>query len=415
MSRRRTSPPTLALAACLTLAAAAPPDDPPPAPAPVDATTLHRKVLCGYQGWFRCPGDPAGQGWRHWSRSGREIGPRTLTVEMWPDLSEFPDDETYPAPGFTLPDGRPARLFSSADPRTVRRHFDWMAEYGLDGVFLQRFLVSLGDPSLDAVLAHVRDSAEATGRAYAVCYDLTGFPAGRLADALESDWARLVDDLGVTRDDRYLHHDGRPVVFLWGLYPDRFPAETAHRVLDVFLSGEPRRATVIGGVPWSWRSVRDPGWARAFRRLDVISPWNVGNYAERSGRRLAATDSWGDDLAEAGRAGVAYLPVLYPGFGWNNLRGGRAASQTLPRLRGEFLWRQFSAAADLGLDMAYLAMFDEVDEGTAIFKVTNDPPAQAHFETFEGLPPDFYLRLTAEGARLLRGERARSERVPIGP
>ena len=23
----------------------------------VDATTLHKKVLCGYQGWFRCPGD----------------------------------------------------------------------------------------------------------------------------------------------------------------------------------------------------------------------------------------------------------------------------------------------------------------------------------------------------------------------
>ena len=23
----------------------------------VDATTLHKKVLCGYQGWFSCPGD----------------------------------------------------------------------------------------------------------------------------------------------------------------------------------------------------------------------------------------------------------------------------------------------------------------------------------------------------------------------
>lgn len=23
----------------------------------VDATTLDQKVLCGYQGWFRCPGD----------------------------------------------------------------------------------------------------------------------------------------------------------------------------------------------------------------------------------------------------------------------------------------------------------------------------------------------------------------------
>lgn len=25
----------------------------------IDATTIRYKVLCGYQGWFRCPGDPA--------------------------------------------------------------------------------------------------------------------------------------------------------------------------------------------------------------------------------------------------------------------------------------------------------------------------------------------------------------------
>ena len=28
----------------------------------VDVKTLHHKVLCGYQGWFRCPGDKSGQG-----------------------------------------------------------------------------------------------------------------------------------------------------------------------------------------------------------------------------------------------------------------------------------------------------------------------------------------------------------------
>ena len=70
-------------------------------PTAVDAKTLHDKVLCGYQGWFRCPNDPAKQGWRHWSRDGRKITPDKLTFEMWPDLSEFDDDEKHLAPGFT--------------------------------------------------------------------------------------------------------------------------------------------------------------------------------------------------------------------------------------------------------------------------------------------------------------------------
>ena len=51
-------------------------------PSVVDATSLRGKVLCGYQGWFRCPGDPARLGWRHWSRDARKIGPATLTFEI---------------------------------------------------------------------------------------------------------------------------------------------------------------------------------------------------------------------------------------------------------------------------------------------------------------------------------------------
>src|SRR5688572_1819845 len=79
----------------------------------IDATSLQGKVLCGYQGWFRYPGDPAGEGWRHWSRSSTRITPETLTFEMWPDTSEYAADELFEAPGFTHSDGRAARLFSS--------------------------------------------------------------------------------------------------------------------------------------------------------------------------------------------------------------------------------------------------------------------------------------------------------------
>src|SRR5688572_22974377 len=97
----------------------------------VDATTLRKKVLCGYQGWFRCPGDGGSQ-WIHWSRSSSTIASNTLTFEMWPDMSEYTNQ--YPASSFTYPGGAQAHLFSSHDQQTVDRHFDWMQDYGIDGV-----------------------------------------------------------------------------------------------------------------------------------------------------------------------------------------------------------------------------------------------------------------------------------------
>src|SRR5688500_12129181 len=79
---------------------------------PPDPSTLRAKVMCGYQGWFRCPGDAANLGWVHWSRDSRKIAPETLAFEMWPDMTEYSDHERFGAPGFTHPDGTPAHLFS---------------------------------------------------------------------------------------------------------------------------------------------------------------------------------------------------------------------------------------------------------------------------------------------------------------
>jgi hypothetical protein len=86
----------------------------------------------------------------------------------------------------------------------------------------------------------------------------------------------------------------------------------------------------------------------------------------------------------------------------------------MPRMKGEFLWSQFVAAKRAGASMVYVAMFDEVDEGTAIFKSTNDTPVSdtSKFLTYEGLPSDFYLRLTGQGAKLLRGELPVTDAVP---
>jgi hypothetical protein len=385
-----------------------------PAPVSVSATTLHGKVLCGYQGWFRCPGDGTPAGWYHWSRDRRRIAPDTLTFEMWPDLSEYTAEEKYPAPGFTFPNSQQAQLFSSAKRRAVERHFAWMRQYGIDGVLVQRFLVELDGPTDPTrVLDHVRAAANRTGRVFAVEYDLTGMPSDRMLERLVRDWKYLVDEKKVTADPRYLRHGGKPVLAVWGFFSDRFDAALAHRILDFFQADGRYAVTLIGGCPWSWRGEKDREWARALRRFDVISPWNVGHVARERGRVAAATASWVEDLAEARRAGKLFLPVIYPGFSWDNLKRTRPGSTNIPRRGGDFFWEQFARAADLGLDMAKVAMFDEVDEGTAIFKVTNTPPRPGHFVTFEGRPADWYLRLTGEGGRVLRKERRNSRTIPI--
>jgi hypothetical protein len=112
---------------------------------------------------------------------------------------------------------------------------------------------------------------------------------------------------------------------------------------------------------------------------------------------------------------MRFMPVVYPGFSWDNLMKNARGKSLIPRLKGDFYWKQFAAAAVLGVDTVFVAMFDEVDEGTAIFKVTNAPPRPGYFATLEGMPSDWYLRLTGEGAHLIRGKRAFTLDVPIRP
>ncbi len=57
-------------------------------------------------------------------------------------------DIFFSNPQANLGNGAPAKLFSSASPRVVNTHFRWMANKGLDGVALQRFVVTLSSTSV---------------------------------------------------------------------------------------------------------------------------------------------------------------------------------------------------------------------------------------------------------------------------
>lgn len=384
----------------------------------VDTSTLTGKVMCGYQGWFNCPEDGADLGWTHWGR-GSEFRPGKATIDLWPDVTGFDSDELYPTK-FRLADGKTAQVFSSHNRKTVQRHFEWMRDYGIDGVFLQRFANGIqGKKTLNhknVVLENVRTAAKRTGRAYALMYDLSGLKAGTL-DSVRKDWLQLRKSLDMTSDKSYLNHDGKPVVAIWGIgfKEDRDYSLAECRDLVKFFKSN--GCTVMLGVPTGWRTqdrdaVDDPMLIEIIKLADIISPWTIGRYRTPAQAAKHGKKVWEPDGHWCQENSLDYLPVVFPGFSWHNLYGKKL--DEIPRLKGEFLWSQLVAAKKSGCKMIYVAMFDEVDEATAIFKCTNEPPVGegVAFLTYEGLPSDFYLRLTALGGKLLRGEMPVSDSVP---
>ncbi len=385
----------------------------------VDTGTLSNKVMCGYQGWFNVEGDGAERGWVHWTKRRGALAPGNAKIDLWPDVSELGPDERF-ATGFTNAEGRAAEVFSSFKQATVLRHFQWMRDYGIDGAFVQRFINDLGDPRglrhNNTVLAHCREGANRFGRAYAVMYDLSGLGPNRIQSVMD-DWTALRSRMHITEDAAYLKHRGRPLVTVWGIgFNDgrRYTLAECKRLVE-FLKQD--GCSVMLGVPTGFReltrdSVTNTVLHEVIQLADVISPWTVGRYKGTNEAKRHAEKTWQPDVAWCAERKIDFLPVVFPGFSWFNMFGRQF--DLMPRMKGEFLWSQFVAAKRAGATMIYVAMFDEVDEGTAIFKCTNDAPVSepSKFLTYEGLPSDFYLRLTGSGARMLRGELPVTDTIP---
>lgn len=392
-----------------------------PTAVPVNSSTLTGKVMVGYQGWFNAEGDGAKRGYNHWTRGNVMPAPGNIRVDMWPDLTEFPAAERFPT-GFVHADGTQAEVFSSYLRPTVVRHFAWMEEHGIDGVFLQRFINSLKRGNSlaanNAVLENVRAGARQHGRVYALMYDLSSLAPGQ-ADVLIADWKKLLRDTRLTSDSAYLRHNGKPLLALWGCgFKDDKPRPSLDdwRKIITFLKDDKESGglAIMLGVPSGWRTlsrdaVADPALLELVALADVISPWTPGRYRTPQAAATHATTYWQPDIAWCRERRIDFLPVAFPGFSWHNMKPG-APLNDIPRLQGRFFWSQITAAKRAGADMLYVAMFDEVDEATAVFKVTNSPPVGpgpgVQFVTYEGLPSDHYLRLTSFAGKVIRGEHA---------
>lgn len=377
----------------------------------VDFSTLDGKVMVGYQGWFNTPNDAMGLGWKHWGRGvKRTLAADKLSVDLWPDVAELPAEARVDTP-FAHADGTTAQVFSSAHPAVTDLHFRWMRQHGIDGAFVQRFANQLTSPkrleNANRVLNNIGAACQLHGRAYAIMYDLSGMRAENLKAVLD-DWTRLREQ--VVADQNYLRHRGAPLVALWGIGfsddRDYTLAQSRRLIQELKASG----VSVLLGVPSYWRTgqrdaVSDGQLRDVLQLSDVLCPWTVGRYHDPETARKHATNTWAGDLAWCERTQMDFMPVVYPGFSWHNLHGEQL--DAIPRRHGDFLWAQVESAHRLGCNMLYVAMFDEVDEATAIFKCSNQPPVSDGLRLlgYDGLPHDHYLRLAGRAAQLFRDRR----------
>ncbi len=397
----------------------------------VDASTLNQKLMCGYQGWYRCPGDGTGLPWVHYRARDLNFHDGNCGIEYWPDMSEMDQDEKYLPHKFFHSDGSRAHVYSNANPKSTIRHFKWMHDYGIDGAFVQRFAMEVtidwdqeaefSRTGYNRVLNLCRQGANQYGRTYSIVYDLTSMPDNYI-DNLIRDWKYLVDIMKITvdpADTAYQRHNGKPVVGIWGVgFRDRqYTVQDCERFID-FLKNDPKYGgcTVLLGVPTYWRtmsrdSLQDSRLLELYKKADILSPWTVGRFRTADEAKNYAQTELAEDIKWCRKNGLECMPVAFPGFGWNNLTGNPNAF--ISRKDGLFLWAQYHAFINSGATMIYQAMFDELDEGTQIYKITNTPPnGKSKFLTYDGLPTDHYLWLAGQGAKMICGQIELSDKIP---
>lgn len=394
-------------------------------------------VMAGYQGWHNCPGDGGLCGqregmdkWAHYSSTADpllydeegnvmpyrfERGAMNNAFTFWPDCSEY--TYTYAAPGFTYPDGTQAELFSSYDEQTVMTHFRWMKEYGIDGVFAQRFMVYVNKNNSAEYadhmvnLDHQMKASNEYGRAIAIMYDLIGMnaephltPEYLMADLAELEAKYKFKDRSEGQK-YYLYHNGKPLIGLVSFAQINmiYDMEDCRKCVELL---QEAGYSVMIGVPTYWRAGGND-IAEADRtalltmidelKPDVIMPWTVGRYdydgttkpiLDSDGKATSFDDfcsSLTDDAAYCKARGIDFAPNIWPGFDWSHQR---PRERPYDRHGGDFLWKQaYHNIATAGAEMIYVAMFDEVDEGTAIFKTLrkSDAPSNTPGQ-------DFYIK-----------------------
>jgi len=278
----------------IALGALIPENEPVPIVSASPYSEFTGKSVAGYQVWFAAGNNTSG--WVHWSGNTPPAATKTH-FEVYPDVTEYPESELKQTALANLANGTPSRLFTSANKPVIDTHFKWMKEYGIDGVAVQRFISSIGGAiinSPNATPLKIKEAAEATGRIFYICYDISS--SGMEAtwdDVIKFDWVYNVEQNNkLTESPAYAKVGNKPVVQVWGpgFTESKHPGTSAETIALInFLKS--RGCYVIGGTPSRWRtnerdakgpSQPDPAnresFEKAYVEYDMISPWMPGRF-----------------------------------------------------------------------------------------------------------------------------------------
>jgi hypothetical protein len=256
-------------------------------------------------------------------------------------------------------------------------------------------------------------------------YDLSGSQSSDMHYLLE-DWRELQALFGLNNNKKqpaYLYHNGKPLVTIWGVgFNDgrKYSIADVSKLVDS-IKGKENKYSIMLGVPYYWRTFgsdteKSPELHALIKKCDIIMPWAVGRY---NAQQYNARNVY-DDIQWCKSNKVDYIPLIFPGFSWANMHKDPALYHQIPRLKGDFLWQQVFGAKDAGAQSLYVAMFDEIDEGTAIFKTAlekNTPLNGDDGLKFVGiendLSSDYYLWLTGQAANWFHGGTGYTRAKPV--
>ncbi|HEY4288510.1 MAG TPA: glycoside hydrolase family 71/99-like protein [Puia sp.] len=358
------------------------------------------KITAGYQGWFQAAGD--GGPFNNWQHT---------NLECWPDMRQYTktygnvqftqDNVVQPPYTGTLGNGQPVTMFSDWDQSSVNLHFSWMQQYGVDCAALQRFGAHFDDPrakkSSDSAIARARRAAEAYGRKFYVMYDISGWT--NFQTQLKSDWTSFMQQH--TASTAYAHQNGKPVVCVWGIGVSGRPGDVS-TWSDLLTWFKTQGCYVIAGAPGNFNS--DTVNRPAYLTANMLMGWRVGASPHTN---FVQEDSLDRNLCTTN--GLDYQVAIYPGTSFYN--GNGTTKNIIPRNHGDFMWTQFAAAKTANIPSVYISMFDEINEATGIMPCAEDStmiPKNEYFLTLDAdgthVSADFYLRLTTDGGRMIKGQ-----------